>query len=243
MFIALTGLHCSGKSYFSSNLPSSYNFSVYNKNKILDKLYDEYADKFIFLDSNSWYNYIYELNPYSATAMIINEIYLSDNIILNAVHSNLEWEIIKQKILELEVKKMKVKKAGCILINKENGKIGLIYRQKQKDYSFPKGHAEKGESMIECAIRETAEETKRDCKLVSLEPVAQEHYFDSKKDEVDMYYYIALDMGKSDNSSTDTHDLIWTSYEEVYETLSYESLKKIWNEVKEEVYEILNNDK
>lgn len=96
MFIALTGLHCSGKSYFSSNLPSSYNFSVYNKNKILDKLYDEYADKFIFLDSNSWYNYIYELNPYSATAMIINEIYLSDNIILDAVHSNLEWEIIKQ---------------------------------------------------------------------------------------------------------------------------------------------------
>lgn len=138
---------------------------------------------------------------------------------------------------------MKVKKAGCILINKEIGKIGLIYRQKQKDYSFPKGHAEKGESMIECAIRETAEETKRDCKLVSLEPVAQEHYFDSKKDEVDMYYYIALDTGKSDNSSTDTHDLIWTSYEEVYETLSYESLKKIWNEVKEEVYEILNNDK
>ena len=116
---------------------------------------------------------------------------------------------------------MKVKKAGCILINKENRKIGLIYRQKQKDYSFPKGHAEKGESMIECAIRETAEETKRDCKLLSLEPVAQEHYFDSKKDEVDMYYYIALDMGKSDNSSTDTHDLIWTSYEEVYETLSY----------------------
>ena len=97
--------------------------------------------------------------------------------------------------------------------------------------------------MIECAIRETAEETKRDCKLVSLEPVAQEHYFDSKKDEVDMYYYIALDMGKSDNSSTDTHDLIWTSYEEVYETLSYESLKKVWNEVKEEVYEILNSDK
>ena len=138
---------------------------------------------------------------------------------------------------------MKVKKAGCILINKEIGKIGLIYRQKQKDYSFPKGHAEKGESMIECAIRETAEETKRDCKLVSLEPVAQEHYFDSKKDEVDMYYYIALDTGKSDNSSTDTHDLIWTSYEEVYETLSYESLKKIWNEVKEEVYKILNNDK
>lgn len=75
---------------------------------------------------------------------------------------------------------MKVEKAGCILINKENNKIGLIYRQKQKDYSFPKGHRESEESLIECAIRETAEETKRDCILYSNEPVAQEHYYDSK---------------------------------------------------------------
>ena len=78
---------------------------------------------------------------------------------------------------------MKVEKAGCILINKKNNKIGLIYRQKQKDYSFPKGHRESEESLIECAIRETAEETKRDCILYSNEPVAQEHYYDSKNDE------------------------------------------------------------
>ena len=55
----------------------------------------------------------------------------------------------------------KVLKAGCILINQKNKKIALVYRQKQKDYSFPKGHLEDGESLIECAIRETAEETKR----------------------------------------------------------------------------------
>lgn len=34
---------------------------------------------------------------------------------------------------------MKVEKAGCILINKENNKIGLIYRQKQKRLFFPEG--------------------------------------------------------------------------------------------------------
>ena len=76
---------------------------------------------------------------------------------------------------------MKVEKAGCILINKKNNKIGLIYRQKQKDYSFPKGHRESEESLIECAIRETAEETKRDCILYSNEPVAQEHYYEMMK--------------------------------------------------------------
>lgn len=138
---------------------------------------------------------------------------------------------------------MKVEKAGCILINKENNKIGLIYRQKQKDYSFPKGHRESEESLIECAIRETAEETKRDCILYSNEPVAQEHYYDSKNDEVDMYYYIAIDNGKSNNDSLDTHDLIWTSFDNVYKTLSYDSLKKIWLEVKKLVLKIIEDEK
>ena len=134
---------------------------------------------------------------------------------------------------------MKVEKAGCILVNTKNNKIGLIYRNKQKDYSFPKGHKENNETLVECAIRETAEETKRKCLLYSNNPIAKEHYFDSKNDEVDMYYFLAIDNGKSDNDSLDTHDLIWISFEEVEEKLSYESLKKVWREVKDVVLSIL----
>ena len=120
---------------------------------------------------------------------------------------------------------MKVEKAGCILINTNNKKIGLVYRKKQNDYSFPKGHKEEGETLAECAIRETAEETKRECILYSDNPIAKEHYFDSKNDEVDMYYFIAIDNGIDNNNSRDTHDLIWTSFEEVENKLSYGSLK------------------
>lgn len=39
---------------------------------------------------------------------------------------------------------MSIKKAGTILINLENKKIGLVYRENQKDYTFPKGHLEEG---------------------------------------------------------------------------------------------------
>ena len=46
-------------------------------------------------------------------------------------------------------------KAGCILIDKNNQKLALVYREDNDDYSFPKGHLEKEESIIECAIRET----------------------------------------------------------------------------------------
>lgn len=58
-----------------------------------------------------------------------------------------------------------------------------------------------------------------------------------------MYYYIAIDKGKSNNNSLDTHDLIWTPFDDVYKTLSYDSLKKIWSEIKELVLKIIENNK
>ena len=134
---------------------------------------------------------------------------------------------------------MKVIKAGCILVDTKNKKIGLIYRSNRNDYSFPKGHKENGESLVECAVRETAEETKRDCILCSNEPIAVEHYFDSKNDEVDNYYFLAIDNGKSDNDSTDTHDMILTSFDDVEDILTYESLKETWRKVKNKVKELL----
>lgn len=50
-----------------------------------------------------------------------------------------------------------IKKAGCVLINFETNDIALVYRDEH--YSFQKGHLEIGETLQECAIRETKEET------------------------------------------------------------------------------------
>lgn len=134
---------------------------------------------------------------------------------------------------------MEVKKAGCVLVDKKNKKIGLIYRQKQQDYSFPKGHMEKGETLIECAIRETIEETKRECEIVLEEPLMIEKYIDSNGHDVVMYYYLAIDKGPSDNACEDTHNLIWTDLDMVEKTLSYESLKIVWNQIKNDVYKLI----
>ena len=40
--------------------------------------------------------------------------------------------------------------------------------------------------------------------------------------------FVAVDIGKSDNTSADTHDLIWTPIEDVENKLSYDGLKKHW---------------
>ena len=129
----------------------------------------------------------------------------------------------------------KVLKAGCILINQKDKTIAIVYRQKQNDYSFPKGHLEDGESLVECAIRETAEETKRDCVILEEDPIYIEEYITPRGENVRMYYYLSKDIGPSNNSSEDTHATYWISYNEVENILSYDSLKKVWNTVKEKV--------
>lgn len=124
---------------------------------------------------------------------------------------------------------METIKAGCILINLSRKQVGLIYRSKFKDYSFPKGHLENGESIEQCAIRETAEETKRDCKIVEqIQPDIQ-RYTTPRGENCACYMYVALDIGRSDNDSLDTHDLVWVDINEVEQKLTYENLKILWN--------------
>ncbi len=130
----------------------------------------------------------------------------------------------------------KVKKAGCILINTEEKTIALVLR-KQNEYSFPKGHVEEGESLIECAIRETEEETKRACEILENEPIYTEGYVTPRGEDVIMYYFLAKDIGLSSNTSEDTHQTFWLPYDEVYNKLSYPSLKTVWNNTKDKVKE------
>ena len=134
---------------------------------------------------------------------------------------------------------METIKAGCFLIDKQSKKIALIYRANKNDYSFPKGHAEEGEDIKECAIRETEEETKRVPIIDSdIEPFV-ERYTTDKGEKCACYMYFAVDGGKSDNASTDTHDVVWTDFDKVEQTLSYPSLRQTWNEVKKEISAIL----
>lgn len=133
---------------------------------------------------------------------------------------------------------MKTKKAGCFLIDLDSKKVALVYRDKKKDYTFPKGHLEENETLIECAIRETAEETKRIAKIIDNEPLISTYTTPSGEDCI-CYMYIALDCGKSDNDSLDTHDVYWINIDEVENVLSYESLIQDWKKNKNKIITII----
>lgn len=131
-------------------------------------------------------------------------------------------------------------KAGTFLIDLETKKVALVYRERQKDFSFPKGHLEKNETIKECAIRETEEETKTIAKIIdSIEPVV-DSYVTPSGENCECYMYVAISGGKSDNTSLDTHETLWISFDEVEEKLSYDSLKKVWNKVKFEIEKLLS---
>ena len=122
-------------------------------------------------------------------------------------------------------------KAGTIFINLSTGKIGMIYRSRHDDYSFPKGHLEPGETLQACAVRETAEETKRDVELLSPKRPHLIQYTTPKGEDCKTYMYLAKDNGPSDNSSWDTHDLVWLKPEEVADKLSYGNLRTLWTKI------------
>lgn len=130
-------------------------------------------------------------------------------------------------------------KAGCYLIDIETKCVALVFRERDKDFSFPKGHLEPGETIEDCAIRETAEETKRIAKVVEEYEPFVERYVTPKGEKCVVYMYIAIDMGHSNNDSTETHDTYWIPFEEVEGKLSYESLKDSWRQVKNDVYAVM----
>ena len=132
-------------------------------------------------------------------------------------------------------------KAGTILISKERGEICLISRDKLHDITFPKGHLEEGESIPECAVRETEEETKRRAVLLQVSPVIVE-YTTPAGEKCRTYTYFALDGGHSDNDSIDTHDVIWTPISEVADKLTYDNLRELWARALPVVMSIVSED-
>lgn len=139
---------------------------------------------------------------------------------------------------------MKVRKAGCVLINRENRKIALVHRIKKDDYSFPKGHWEDGETLQQCAVRETEEETGRKNHLIYEKEISILKYITSSGEDVENYMYLAQDDGESEKVFPQElkEELVWVDVKDVEEILSYPDLKEFWRKIKSEVENILDNE-
>lgn len=132
-----------------------------------------------------------------------------------------------------------IKKAGCILINIKKKEIALVCRKGK--YSFPKGQLEENETLQECAIRETLEETEHECELIDNKEIAILSYKDLKGQDVEGHFYIAIDKGKTskiieDNKKEQTK---WIKIQDVEKTLSHKNLIEFWKDIKNKVEEVI----
>ena len=124
-----------------------------------------------------------------------------------------------------------MEKAGCIMLDKSRKRVALVFRDAYKDFSFPKGHVEKGETLKECAVRETEEETGRANHIIFDQSFVMK--YKNREGDVAVYFYISQDDGKTKNviAEKDKEHLVWKDFDDVENVLTYPSTKILWKEV------------
>ena len=122
------------------------------------------------------------------------------------------------------------KTCGCIVFNKD--KV-LIAESLSGFYGFPKGHIEDGESEVECAYRETLEETGIKTKVDSSNRFVISYLVHDKVPK-DVIYFIADSLNDDIViQEEEVRSSFWAPIDEVRDILTFDNLKELWDKVME----------
>ena len=120
-----------------------------------------------------------------------------------------------------------IQAAGAVVWRNPNGKteVAIIHRPKYDDWSFPKGKAEIGESLIACAHREVLEETNIHTEFGAFLGDVEYLTPDGKKR---VSFWAAKAINQTDfNPNSEVDQLSWVNVKKVKELLTLDTDKKI----------------
>lgn len=135
-----------------------------------------------------------------------------------------------KKILKMAKKEIKSnKKAGGIVLNYDRSKIAIIYRANSSDWSFPKGHIEKGETSLIACMREIKEETGLSTEL--LRELPDMEYEDGAGNMVNLAMYLVQSKEINFIPEHLGNIIKWVDIDGVGKRLSYDNLKEYYEKV------------
>jgi 8-oxo-dGTP pyrophosphatase MutT (NUDIX family) len=124
-----------------------------------------------------------------------------------------------------------VRAAGGVVIRAAGAgfEVLVVHRPRYRDWSFPKGKAEPGESDEECALREVEEETGLVCELD--EELSSTSYTDGAGRSKRVRYWRMHVVGGSLVFEHEVDDARWLAPERASELLSYERDRSLLGEL------------
>ena len=130
---------------------------------------------------------------------------------------------------------------------KKEDKILMINRNKPPFmgmWNALGGHLEEGETLEECAIRETEEETLRSNHLLFNQEISIITYTTPDGENVENHMYISIDDGPTEKNIPlcDRETFKWIDFEDVSDKLIFHNLKDFWINFKEPIYKLLENN-
>jgi tRNA nucleotidyltransferase (CCA-adding enzyme) len=121
------------------------------------------------------------------------------------------------------------KSCGAVVYKVQEGKIKYLAVKSKRDghWGFAKGHVEEDETEIDTAKREVLEETNIKVNLLEGFRITKEYYPNEN-----LHKEVVFFIGKSDIydvkiQEEEVEDYKFSSYSEIYETLTYESDKDV----------------
>jgi 8-oxo-dGTP pyrophosphatase MutT (NUDIX family) len=129
-----------------------------------------------------------------------------------------------------------IRAAGGVVLRREGDdfEVVLVYRRRYRDWTFPKGKANPGESDEDCALREVEEETGLRCELgEELETTA---YRDSKdREKIVRYWHMRVVEGEL-HPRNEIDAAEWIPVEDAVDRLSYRRDREVLAPLLERVW-------
>ncbi|MBI2409650.1 NUDIX domain-containing protein [Candidatus Kaiserbacteria bacterium] len=123
-----------------------------------------------------------------------------------------------------------VKKAGAIVLRPDySAQIVLVYRAKERDWSFPKGHVEEGETPLAACLREVKEETGLDVDVLTQLP--DNTYIHKTGNRITTHMYLVRSKGDDIIAEHPEDKIEWVNMREVTDRFAYDNLKAYFKDI------------